>query len=112
MISVETINPVRYSNTTGDADKKARRKARRSKITESGQKVLQKADESGILSGVKNLLLGSSQTPSQTEYVAPAPAPVDNTKPPMNKALKYTLIGAGVLVAGIIIWKVTKKKSN
>ena len=51
-----------------------------------------------------------------TETTVPADgngtAPVDVTKPGMNKWLKYGLIAGGVAVAGLLIYKLTKRKKK
>jgi hypothetical protein len=112
MITVETNDPVKFSNLTSEE-----RKARRSKRRQRVQSTLQKADESGILTGVKNWLLGSQQAtdiPANINVGSGGNVPVNtaNDKKPMNPALKWGLILGGTALAIFIGYKVIKGSSK
>jgi len=104
MITVETKDPVVFSNA--DGDKKTKRQERIAKLQERGKRW----DEAGVFSALKNLALtpkGETATTTTTTvgetpvYEVPA---VEDTKQPMNKYLKWSLIIGGVALVGFGVY--------
>lgn len=113
MITVETNDPVRYSNLTADE-----KKARRSKNKKRLQSTLQKADESGVLTGVKNWLLGSQEPkdiPQNINVGSGGDAKIQDEKKEetkMNPYLKWGLIIGGSALAIFVGYKLIKGSSQ
>lgn len=111
MITVETINPV-YSNLMG---KTAKQKAeRRKRLKDKAKNLYGKAQESGILSGVQNLILGGSGGSGggdtnlggggNNEYTA------SQEKTPMKTSTKVLIgVGVGAVIFGIYWFAIRKK---
>jgi hypothetical protein len=107
MITVETKDPVVFSNANGD--KKAKREERITKLQERGKRW----DEAGVFSALKNLALtpkGENTTTSQgvvdtsgggvlDENKPPIP-PVDDTPNKLKPWQKWSLIIGGVALVG------------
>lgn len=113
MITVETNDPVKFSNLTSEE-----RKAKRSKRRQRLQSTLQKADESGILSGIKNVLLGNQapkDIPADINIGKGGNVKIEDTPPPppkMNPYLKWGLIIGGSALAIFVGYRLLKGKSG
>lgn len=112
MITVETNDPVKFSNLTSEE-----RKAKRSKRRQRLQSTLQKADESGILSGIKNVLLGNQapkDIPADINIGKGGSAPITPApeSPKMNPYLKWGLIIGGSALAIFVGYRLMKGKSG
>lgn len=66
MIEVKTKHPIRYSNA--DGSKKQQRKEKRSERVQKARNVWQVGKDTGILSGVENLLMGNRGSGNQTNF--------------------------------------------
>jgi hypothetical protein len=111
MISVETINPV-YSNAGGKT--KEQKKQRRARFLDKAKNVYGKASESGILSGVQNLILGGAGGTGtgdtnlggggDNEYTA------KKEPTPMKTSTKVLIgVGVGAVIFGIYWFAIRKK---
>lgn len=107
MITVETINPV-YSNLKGKTAEQ--KKERRGRFFDKAKNVYGKAQESGILSGVQNLILGGSGGSGGGAYDMPPPPPPPEVKPPMKTSTKVLIgVGVGAVIFGIYWFAIRKK---
>lgn len=114
MITVETNDPVKFSNVAGD-DKKVKRQEKFGKIQERARRW----DEAGVFGALKNLALtpktdstAASNSPADTKD-NPDYTPPEDTKKPMNKYLKWGLIVGGVALVGFSVYYFgVKKKAN
>lgn len=104
MITVETKDPVVFSNANGD--KKAKRQERISKLQERGKRW----DEAGVFSAIKNLALTPkgettlpTVTPTGTTETYDTP-PVEDVKQPMKTWKKVALIGGGLAIIGFAVY--------
>ena len=106
MITVETINPV-YSNLKGKTAEQ--KKERRGRFFDKAKNVYGKAQESGILSGVQNLILGGSGGSGGGANDMP-PATIPTIKEPMKTSTKVLIgVGFGAVIFGIYWFAIRKK---
>jgi hypothetical protein len=110
MIDISTNRPV-YSNARGDKKRQVTPEQRQARL-DKAKNIYSKAKESGLLSSLENLALGalpggSRQGGGLDDFIPPPPPP-----PPAKKISTTTwiLIGAGVLVVGVGIYFIAKKK--
>ena len=108
MISVETINPV-YSNLRGKT--KEQKKERRGRFFDKARNIYGKASESGILSGVQNLILGGAGGSDGGGGGDQLPMlPPEEIKPPMKTSTKVIIgVGVGAVIFGIYWFAIRKK---
>jgi hypothetical protein len=109
MIDISTNRPV-YSNAKGDKKRQVTPEQRQARL-DKAKNIYGKAKESGLLTSLENLALGAfpggSRQGGGLDDFPPPPPP-----PPANKISTTTwiLIGAGVLVVGVGIYFIAKRK--
>jgi len=113
MIDIQTSRPV-FSNATGKSSKNltpeernARSQARKDKLKD----IYGKAKESGLLTSIENLALqsgsGNTGNTNNTDNFPPPPPPAPENK---ISVTTWVLIGAGVIVLGVGVYFLTRKK--